>query len=95
MEWELVAYITFLIINNGYLAEEVKKDVSVNKNHNRIERTKPQTQSVSFKKVTYGGINGAYYTATTTRKSGSDGVRNLLISVVVLYSFESFFFLML
>ncbi|KVI11303.1 hypothetical protein Ccrd_010288 [Cynara cardunculus var. scolymus] len=39
-----------------------------------MEGTKPQTQSISYKKVTYGGINGAYYTATTTRKSGSDGV---------------------
>ncbi|XP_024993244.1 uncharacterized protein LOC112527008 isoform X2 [Cynara cardunculus var. scolymus] len=54
--------------------EEVKKDVRFNGNHNRMEGTKPQTQSISYKKVTYGGINGAYYTATTTRKSGSDGV---------------------
>ncbi|XP_071700932.1 uncharacterized protein [Rutidosis leptorrhynchoides] len=50
------------------------KDVSINKNYNRVEGTKSQSQSVSFKKVTYGGINGAYYTATTARKSGSDGV---------------------
>ncbi|KAF5801197.1 putative myeloid leukemia factor [Helianthus annuus] len=54
--------------------EEVKKDVKFNENHNRIERTKPQTHSTSFKKVTYGGINGTYYTAATTRKSGSDGM---------------------
>lgn len=54
--------------------EEVKKDVRFIGKHNRVERTKPQTQSVSFKKVTYGGINGVYYTATTTRKSGSDGM---------------------
>ncbi|GKA36215.1 hypothetical protein Tco_0722706 [Tanacetum coccineum] len=61
--------------------EEVKKDVRVNENHNRFDGTKPQSQSqsqsqnhFSFKKVTYGGINGVYYTATTSRKSGSDGV---------------------
>lgn len=54
--------------------EEVQKDVRVNTNRNIIERTKPQTRSVSYKKVTYGGINGAYYTATRSRKSGSDGV---------------------
>ncbi|XP_076930840.1 uncharacterized protein LOC143595792 [Bidens hawaiensis] len=54
--------------------EEVKEDVKFNVNHNRIARTEPQKQGVSFKKVTYGGINGTYYTATTTRKSGSDGV---------------------
>ncbi|KVH89193.1 hypothetical protein Ccrd_008830 [Cynara cardunculus var. scolymus] len=65
---------TFHITDHGCLAEEVKKDVRFNGNHNRMEGTKPQTQSISYKKVTYGGINGAYYTATTTRKSGSDGV---------------------
>lgn len=58
--------------------EEVKTDVRVNANHNRFNGTKPQSQSqsqgVSFKKVTYGGIDGAYYTATTTRKLGIDGV---------------------
>nr|XP_043621225.1 uncharacterized protein LOC122592955 [Erigeron canadensis] len=54
--------------------EEAKKGVHVNKNYNWVEKTKPQSHSVSYKKVTYGGINGTYYTATTTRKSGSDGV---------------------
>lgn len=76
---------TYPMINHGYFAEEVKRDVRVNKNYNRVEGTKPQTQGISFKKVTYGGINGAYYTATTTRKSGSDGVSNFN---VVLYLFE-------
>lgn len=54
--------------------DEVKKETRFNKNHNRVDQSKSKTQSISFKKVTYGGINGAYYTATTTRKSGSDGV---------------------
>ncbi|KAI3741231.1 hypothetical protein L1987_58901 [Smallanthus sonchifolius] len=56
--------------------EEVKMDVQFSGDLNRIEKTKSQTQSVrhSLKKVTYGGINGTYYTATTTRRSGGDGV---------------------
>ncbi|XP_073126547.1 uncharacterized protein [Henckelia pumila] len=36
--------------------------------------TQPHTQSVSFQRVTYGGINGAYSTAMTTRRVGNDGV---------------------
>lgn len=55
--------------------QEVKsKDVSHGVNYDRVEGTQPHARSVSFRKVTYGGINGAYYTATTTRKMGSDGV---------------------
>ncbi|KAK9053584.1 hypothetical protein SSX86_024658 [Deinandra increscens subsp. villosa] len=54
----------------------VKKDTKFREDLNRVERAKSPTRTVShsFKKVTYGGINGAYYTATTTRKSGSDGL---------------------
>ncbi|KAL4562798.1 hypothetical protein LXL04_026829 [Taraxacum kok-saghyz] len=54
----------------------VKRDVHVSKNQNRFDGngTQSKTHSISYKKVTYGGINGAYYTATTTRKSNNDGV---------------------
>ncbi|KAL0464650.1 UNVERIFIED_CONTAM: hypothetical protein Slati_0352600 [Sesamum latifolium] len=38
------------------------------------DRNRAHTKSASFQRVTYGGINGAYYTATTTRTTGSDGV---------------------
>ena len=36
----------------------------------------PQTQSYSFQSstVTYGGHDGNYYTSSTTRRTGSDGV---------------------
>ncbi|KAL7591636.1 hypothetical protein Lser_V15G31746 [Lactuca serriola] len=54
--------------------EEEVKQTHFNKNHNRIDGSRSKNQSISFKKVTYGGINGAYYTATTTRKSNNDGV---------------------
>ncbi|XP_048541423.1 ATP-dependent RNA helicase A isoform X1 [Triticum urartu] len=36
----------------------------------------PQSRSFTYQSstVTYGGINGAYYTASKTRRSGSDGI---------------------
>ncbi|CAI9104648.1 OLC1v1003364C1 [Oldenlandia corymbosa var. corymbosa] len=33
-----------------------------------------RTEGVSFQRVSYGGINGNYYTASTTRRTGKDGV---------------------
>ncbi|CAL5331433.1 unnamed protein product [Camellia sinensis] len=54
--------------------ERKSKDVTYRTDYNKVAVTKPRAQSVSFQKVTYGGINGAYYTATTTRKTGGDGV---------------------
>ncbi|XP_011090624.1 uncharacterized protein LOC105171251 isoform X2 [Sesamum indicum] len=50
------------------------REVSFNTNHNNVEGNRSHTRSASFQRVTYGGINGAYYTATTTRTTGSDGV---------------------
>jgi hypothetical protein len=40
----------------------------------------PQARTFTYQSsaVTYGGINGAYYTASKTRRSGSDGVRKFL-----------------
>lgn len=36
----------------------------------------PQAHTFTYQSstVTYGGINGAYYTASNTRRTGSDGV---------------------
>ncbi|XP_078161368.1 uncharacterized protein LOC144556795 isoform X2 [Carex rostrata] len=36
----------------------------------------PRARSYSFQssRVTYGGVNGAYYNSSTTRRSGSDGI---------------------
>ena len=43
---------------------------------NRIGIMRPQAQTYSFQSstVTYGGTNGPYYTASTTRRMGGDGV---------------------
>lgn len=58
---------------NGRSASQIR-DVSSIANHNKVEADKPQSRSVSFQRVTYGGINGAYYTATTSHRTGNDGV---------------------
>lgn len=53
--------------------EKKSKDLAYRSDYNKIEGSNPQARSVSFQKVTYGGINGPYYSATTTRRTGSDG----------------------
>ncbi|KAK4414685.1 hypothetical protein Salat_2881500 [Sesamum alatum] len=61
--------------DNGHGKSNSKgREVSFNTNHNNVEGKRSHTRSASFQRVTYGGINGAYYTATTTRTTGSDGV---------------------
>lgn len=59
------------------MAEKKSKDLAYRSDYNKIEGSNPQARSVSFQKVTYGGINGPYYSATTTRRTGSDGVNYL------------------
>ncbi|KAM7508753.1 hypothetical protein LguiA_019206 [Lonicera macranthoides] len=53
---------------------EKSKELQHRSDYNRVQGTQPRSQAVSFRKVTYGGIDGAYYTATTTRRTGGDGV---------------------
>ncbi|EEF39905.1 conserved hypothetical protein [Ricinus communis] len=57
------------------LAEEKSKTVNHGSDYNRIEGNKSQARSFSFQtcKVTYGGVDGAYYTCTRTRRAGNDG----------------------
>lgn len=49
------------------------KHVSHKISRDKLE-AQPRTQNVSFQRVTYGGINGEYSTAMTTRRIGNDGV---------------------
>ncbi|KAK2656375.1 hypothetical protein Ddye_009427 [Dipteronia dyeriana] len=51
------------------------KKVNYTNQHNKVEGTKRQAHNFSFQtcKVIYGGVNGAYYTSTRTRRAGSDG----------------------
>lgn len=49
------------------------KDVTRGMKDLKLEGTQSKTQNMSYRRVTYGGIDGTYYTATTTWKAGSDG----------------------
>ncbi|XP_075102861.1 uncharacterized protein LOC107793913 isoform X4 [Nicotiana tabacum] len=55
-------------------SKSISKDVAHRLKAKKNEGAKAQTQNVSYRRVTYGGINGAYYTATTTRRTGSNGM---------------------
>ncbi|XP_017216430.1 uncharacterized protein LOC108194050 [Daucus carota subsp. sativus] len=54
-------------------AEKESENVSHRTNYNKVERAEPQNRSFSFQKVTYGGVDGTYFTATTSRRKGKDG----------------------
>lgn len=60
-------------------AEKKGKYMAHKNNMNLLNhgRPRPQTQSFTFQSsstVTYGGANGAYYTSSTNRRAGSDGL---------------------
>ena len=61
-------------------AERESKDVIYKNQPYKAEGTKPNNRnySVHTSKVTYGGVDGAYYTSTRTRRAGSDGVSDIL-----------------
>lgn len=61
---------------DDYPDERENKTLNCRSDYNRTEGTEPGVRSSSFQtcKVTYGGIDGAYYTSTRTRRTGSDGV---------------------
>ncbi|XP_042481416.1 myeloid leukemia factor 1-like [Macadamia integrifolia] len=52
------------------------KQMQYKNDYNRADRAQPQARSFSFQSssVTYGGVDGAYYTSSTARRTGSDGV---------------------
>lgn len=53
---------------------------------NRAQR-QPQAHSFTFQSssVTYGGANGAYYTTSKTRRTGSDGVSTCIAISIFSY----------
>lgn len=62
------------------VAEEKVKNMSKRSDFNKVQGTQPQGRSVSVQscRVTYGGIDGAYYTSTRNRRAGNDGVSNTI-----------------
>lgn len=61
-----------------YLADGKIQNVNPRNDYDRVEGPKSQARGFSVQtcKVTYGGVDGAYYTSTKSRRTGSDGVRN-------------------
>ncbi|KAL3647268.1 hypothetical protein CASFOL_008236 [Castilleja foliolosa] len=55
-------------------SKHVPRQNEIYQRHNA--RSQPQARSFTFQSstVSYGGVNGAYYTSSTTRRSGSDGL---------------------
>ncbi|MCD9637539.1 hypothetical protein HAX54_020874 [Datura stramonium] len=54
-------------------SKSISKDVTRGMKDMKLEGTQSKPQNMSYRRVTYGGIDGTYYTATTTRRAGSDG----------------------
>lgn len=61
-----------------FLIEGMRKKVNQKIQYNKVEGAQPQTRNFGYQtcKVTYGGIDGPYYTSTRTRRTGGDGVSN-------------------
>ncbi|KAL3517001.1 hypothetical protein ACH5RR_023903 [Cinchona calisaya] len=55
-------------------SEGKSKELIYRPNQIKAEGERPQKKGVSFQRVTCGGINGPYYTASTTRRTRSNGV---------------------
>lgn len=68
--------VVIILDDNNHLPEKRSRSVQHRSEFNRTGpmRSQPQTYSFHSSTVTYGGTNGAYYTASTTRRMGGDGV---------------------
>lgn len=54
-------------------SKSISKEVTHGMKDMKLEGTQSKDQSMSYRRVTYGGIDGTYYTATTSRRDGNDG----------------------
>lgn len=68
-----------MITNLDFLDAESESLVQRN-DRNKVDGAQPQASKVSFQtcRITYGGVNGAYYTSTRTTRTGTDGVSDFL-----------------
>ncbi|MED6164013.1 hypothetical protein PIB30_085532 [Stylosanthes scabra] len=53
--------------------EKKQNNVTYKNDHYKAEPPKSRSFSFQTSRVTYGGVDGAYYTSTRTRKTGADG----------------------
>lgn len=63
------------------LIEGKNNDVNYKTHQSKVQGTQPQARGFSFRtcKVTYGGVDGPYYTSSRTRRTGNDGVSKLFL----------------
>lgn len=61
-------------VNTGQRTQRGNQSVLQGSNNTHPRQSSSQTFSFQSSKVTYGGQNGAYYTSSTTRRMGPDGV---------------------
>ncbi|KAJ7962186.1 myeloid leukemia factor 1 [Quillaja saponaria] len=52
--------------------EKKSKIATFINDHNKVDHAQPR--SFTYQKVTYGGVDGTYYTSTRSRRTGTDGV---------------------
>jgi hypothetical protein len=74
-------FICLTLLTAGFDFIETKSKIVVYGNDgNKVEGEHSQASRVSVQtcRVTYGGVNGAYYTSTRTTRAGTDGVSNFL-----------------
>lgn len=77
LAWDFIC----LIFTAGFDFIETKsKIVTYGNDRNKVEGEQSQASRVSVQtcRVTYGGVNGAYYTSTRTTRAGADGVSYFL-----------------
>lgn len=77
----------FLVVHNENASKNSSKSTSYGTDHSKVGGTQGRTCGASFQRVTYGGINGPYYTASTRRTTGKDGVIKIFFIVYIYLMF--------
>lgn len=69
----------YFISQSFLFSEKKSRHIQYRNNFNYSNMGQPQSNTSTFQSstVTYGGPNGAYYTSSTTKRMGGDGVSDL------------------
>lgn len=75
-----------LVGHNKNASKNSSKSTYYGTDHGKEGGTQGRTSGVTFQRVSYGGINGPYYTASTRRTIGKDGVSKIFFSLYLPYT---------
>lgn len=80
-------YVSIGFLYNCCYVDRRSKQAQIERYYGNMNRVNPQAQTFSFQSstVTYGGANGAYYTSSSTRRMGGDGVSFLFLFLFIFY----------